>query len=447
MTQLFGGENNWDRVPDNPAPRRRLFGRETETGDTKRNYPNRRTITYHVPVFLRFSFLQYTWVGFISVFTAFLKNLLLIFEERFMALPAILLLEGEEPFYGRGVGADGIAHGVMVASAFSAGIPDLLTDPAYGGKIVCFTYPHIGTSGVVPGDLQGDCVAARAVAAREIGRFAANRLGTEAMDAWLARNNIPAMEGLDTRSVTEIVARRGLVRAVMGTGRYADPDALAREFAASPDAWNIERAGVKHPVDWTEGAVAFSQYKVVVHDFGVKRGFLRRLAQMGCAVRVVPAGYPADKTMSEKPNAVVFSSGVGVPDSRLEAIPAATQLLGKVPLWGVGVGAGVLAAAAGARTTVNGRGHFGVQPVTRVGTSSGAMTAQAREFWVEEDSLAGAGLALTHKNLNDGSVEGFKCDKRAIMGVLFNPEGEPGQHDSLYLFDQFIEMVGKFTQA
>lgn len=360
-----------------------------------------------------------------------------------MALPAILLLENEEPFYGWGVGPDGIAHGAMVASAFSMGIPDLLTDPAYGGKIVCFTYPHIGTAGVVPDDLQGDHVAARAVAAREIGRFAANSLGTEAMDAWLARNRIPAMEGLDTRGVTEIIARRGLVRAVMGTGKYADVDALAKEFAASGDAWKIEHPGVKKPVDWTEGAAAFAKCKVVVYDFGVKRGFLRRLAQRGCAVRVVPSGYPASKTLEENPDAVVFSSGVGVPESRLEAMPAAIKLLGMVPLWGVGVGAGVLAAAAGARTTVDGRGHYGVQPVNRIGTALGEMTVQAREFRIEEDSLDGAGLVPTHRNLNDDSVEGFKCDRRRLMGVLFNPEAEPGPHDSLYLFDRFMEMIGR----
>ena len=107
------------------------------------------------------------------------------------------------------------------------------------------------------------------------------------------------------------------------------------------------------PVDWTGGAAAFSQCKVVVYDFGVKRGFLRRLAQVGCSVRVVPSGYPADKTLGENPVAVIFSPGVGVTDIRLEPMPAATHLLGLVPL-ALGWGAGGEAQAPMARAVVGG---------------------------------------------------------------------------------------------
>lgn len=359
-----------------------------------------------------------------------------------MASPAILLLENEEPFHGVSLGHEGIARGVAVASTLAAGFPDLLTDPAYVGKIVCFTYPHVGNAGIVPDDLQGEGVAARAVVAREFCKTKANRLGVETIGEFLGRNEIPAVEDLDTRTVTEIVARRGLVRAVVGTGRFADADALAREFGGE-GAWQPERAGTDKPFDWKEGASSETRLKVIVHDFGVKRGFLRCLAGMGCAVRVVPSGYPADKTLAEKPDGVVFSAGVGVPGTRLEAMPAATGLLGRVPLWGVGVGAGVLADAAGARASVNGRGRYGVHPVGRPGGSSGEMTSHARDFWIEADSLDAAGLTLTHFHLNDRAVEGFRCDKRRLMGQLFHPEAEPGPRDSLYLFDRFHEMMRK----
>lgn len=359
-----------------------------------------------------------------------------------MALPALLLLENEEPFSGTGVGPEGVASGVMVASTFAAGIPDLLTDPAYTGKMVCFTYPHIGTAGVVPADLQSGAVAARGVAAREIGRMAANRLGEEAMSDWLARNAIPAIEGLDTRSVTEILARRGLVRAVVGTGKYADAALLAKEFD-NASAWDVANAGTDAACDWTENAPASGGKKIIVLDFGVKRGFLRRLAALGCAVRVVPSGTSADAVLAEKPVGVVFSSGNGVPDTRAEALPAARALLGKLPLWGVGVGAGVLAQAAGAGIVVNGRGRYGVHPVGRPGGPSSELTVHARDFWIDGDSLAAAGLEPTHTHLNDGAVEGFRCGERRIMATLFHPESEPGPHDSLYCFERFRELLGK----
>ena len=358
-----------------------------------------------------------------------------------MASPAILMLENEEPFFGRAMGHEGAARGMMVACGFAAGFPDLLTDPSYAGKIVCFTYPHVGNAGVVPDDLQSDRVAARAVIAKEFSRIKANRLGVETMDEFLKRQEIPAIEGIDTRTVTEIVARRGMVRAVLGCGKFADAKKLAKEFAKPDEAWAIPSGGTTHPYEWKEGAVGSPKFKVVVHDFGVKKGFLRRLAGSGCKVTVVPAGYPADKTLADNPDGVVFSAGSGVPDRRLDALPAANGLIGKVALWGVGVGAGVLATAAGATIVVNGRGHFGVHPVGRPGGPSGEMTTQCREFWIEGESLPAAGLTQTHYHLNDGSVEGFKCDARRLMGQLFHPEAEPGPRDSLYLFDRFLKLM------
>ena len=360
-----------------------------------------------------------------------------------MALPAIVLLENEEPFRGHGCGPEAMAHGVMGLSALSAGFPDLLTDPFYSGKIMCFTYPHVGTAGIVPDDLQSDAIAARGVVAREIGKFAANRLGVESMESFLVRHKVPGVEGVDTRSIAEIVARRGLVRAVVGTGKFADPALLAKEFDASPSAWDVEKAGTVRPCDWQEKPLSEPKFTVLVYDFGVKKGFLRRLAAMGCAVRLVPSGYPAAKALAENPDGIVFSSGNGIPETRIEAIPAALELIGKVPLWGIGVGAGVLATAAGARTVTNGRAHMGCHPVGRVGGPSGEMTAQCHEFWIEGESLPGADLEQTHFNLNDGSVEGFRCQRRKLMGVLFHPEAEPGQRDSLYLFDRFHKMMRK----
>lgn len=357
-----------------------------------------------------------------------------------MALPAILLLENEEPFSGQAVGVEGVARGIMVASTLGVGIPGLLTDPAYGGKMVCFTYPHVGTAGVVPEELQGDGVAVRAVVGREIGRLAANRLGVDAMDAWLARHGVPAMEGVDTRAVAGILARRGLVRAVMGTGRYADAELLAAELAAAPDAFRPDAVGVSRPEDW-EGAAGNAGRRIVVCDLGVKRGFLRRLSELGCSIRLVPGKWSAGEILAENPDGVVFSGGTGTPRTRPDAVAAAAGLLGRVPLFGVGVGAGVLAAAAGARTTVDGRAHYGVHPVGRPGEASAEMTSQAHEFWIDRDSLADAGLTLTHFHLNDGSVEGYACGERRILGVLFNPEADPGPRDSLYVFDRFLGML------
>lgn len=359
--------------------------------------------------------------------------------------PAILLLENEEPFIGSSAGHEGMAAGIMVPGAGASGFPELLTDPSYHGKLVCFTFPHVGNPGVVPDDLQSERVQVRAAAAREFSRIKANRLGVETIGEFLERQHIPAIEGIDTRRIVEILSRRGLVRAVLGCGQFADTDALTRHFEAGPEFWRVEHPGVREAESWRPGLAGEERpaagRRVVIYDFGVKLGFLRRLAELGCSVRIVPAGQPAEATLAEKPDGVVFSAGPGVPADWPEAVRAAEKVLGKVPIFAAGVGAGVVAAAAGAKIEVNGKAHFGGQPVGRPGGPSAEMTMQAHEFWIDYASLPGAGLGLTHYNLNDNSVEGFKCGPRRILGVLFHPEAEPGPRDSLYLFREFAGLM------
>ncbi|MCC8191008.1 MAG: carbamoyl phosphate synthase small subunit [Planctomycetes bacterium] len=357
-----------------------------------------------------------------------------------MTSPALLVVENEKPFHGVSVGKDGLARGHLVAATVSAGFTDLLTDPVYSGKLVCFTSPHVGNSGVVPGDLQSDRVAARGVIAKEFSRMAANRLGVQPICEFLAEQGVPAIEGVDTRSLAEIVARRGMVRAVLGCGAFADPELLTGELE-SQEVRRLERCGVTERRPWREPVSVALRHRVVVHDFGVKRGFLTRLAGMGCAITLVPGDGPADATLGENPAGVVFSAGPGVPADLPEAIAAAAGLIGKVPLWGIGIGAGIVAEAAGATTVVNNRGRFGAQPVGRTGSASGEMAMHCQEFWIEGESLVRAGLDPTHHNLNDGAVAGFACGRRRLMGVLFHPEAEPGPRDSLYLFDRFHHLL------
>ncbi len=360
-----------------------------------------------------------------------------------MALPAILVLENEEPFYGTAMGYEGMAAGRMVLSALAAGFPDLITDPVYSGKIVNFTYPHVGNAGVVPADLQSDSIACRAVVAREFSRIKANRLGVETMDEFFKKNRIPAIEGIDTRTVTEIVARRGMVKAVIGCGKFADLELLNQELARDDSAFQPELAGTDQPYEYKDASNQVKRKHVVVYDLGVKKGFLRRLSAIGCSVKVVPADTPAADVLADKPDGVVFSAGPGVPESRPQTFSAVLELMGKVPLRGIGIGAGLLADAAGANVVVNVKAQLGGAPVGRTGEPSGEMTMQCHEFWIENESLVGANLRPTHFNLNDGTLCGFACDTRKLMGVLFHPEAEPGPRDSLYLFDRFYEMLLK----
>lgn len=361
-----------------------------------------------------------------------------------MAEPAILLLENEEPLYGSAAGHEGVARGTLALSALAAGFSDLLTDPVYAGKMVCFTYPHVGNAGVVHDDMQSAGPAASAVIAREFCRIKANRLGNDTICGWMKKNNIPGIEDIDTRTVAEIVTRRGKVRAVLGTGACADLAGLERELA-KPD--QMPTAGTDKEYEFAGDGTKARRMRVIVYDLGVKRGFLRRLSAMGCAVTVVPAGTAASDVLGRKPDGVVLSAGPGAPCCRADVADAAVQLYGKVPLWGVGLGAGIIAQAMGVQVTVNDQWQLGHQTVIRPGQTTGEVTMQCHEFWIDGPSLETKGAKITHVNLNDGSVEGFSCKAQRVMGSLYHPEGEPGPHDSLYLFDKFYALMLKKEAA
>lgn len=362
-----------------------------------------------------------------------------------MANIAVLVLEDGSVFHGRSVGYEGQAAGKLVAYAGVSGFPDLMTDPSYHEKMVCFTYPHVGNPGVGPGDYQSEKPHAVAAVMREICPVKANRLGEETFGEFLKRHRIPGIDSVDTRRLAGLLHEKGPLLAALGGGEYADEKALRKLMdgwdPSGPAAREFATARARKWDDLSAAGDEARRFRVVVHDFGVKRGFLRRLGALGCEVKLVPHDHPAKDSLADDIDGVVFSAGPGDPGAELKAIKAAEAVIGKKPLWGVGVGAGVIALAAGADIRVDGRGHYGAQAVGRRDEPSGEMTTQCHDFWIVPDSLGPAGLEMSHFHLNDKSIEGFESEDKALMGVLFHPEAEPGSRDSLYLFDRFGEMM------
>lgn len=362
-----------------------------------------------------------------------------------MSKAAVLVLEDGTVFEGRSVGYEGLASGKIVPYAGVSGFPDVMTDPSYLGKMLCFTYPQVGNPGVGAADYQSDRPWTSAAIMREICPIKANRLGEMTFGEFLQQHQIPGIDSIDTRRLTRTLYENGPRFAVLGAGRHADPKKLADHLASlDPNVLPDGEYAVRRAQKWTtpggDGEEA-RRYRVVVHDFGVKRGFIRRLGEVGCEVRLVPCDHPAKDSLADDVDGVVFSAGPGDPAGMAKAIKTAEAIIGKKPVWGVGVGAGVVALAAGAKTLVDGRGRYGAQAVGRRDEPSGEMTMQCRDFWIDPDSLAPAKLDMSHFHLNDKTVEGFESDERAIMGVLFHPEAEPGSRDSLYLFNRFAEML------
>lgn len=375
---------------------------------------------------------------------------------------ALLLTADGTIFWGRGAGAIGTQVGEICFNTSITGYQEVLTDPSYAGQIVTFTFPHIGIVGANSEDAESrapaacGCVIGAGLTAPSSWR------SEEGLDSWLKRFGLPAITGVDTRRLTAKLRDGGVGTAVIdhfAEGRPAIPE-LEKMLRGWPGMEGMELASkvaAEQPYQWDErrwGAgsrrrqrgcrkQAGPEKRMVVIDYGAKRNILRSLVSQGCAVRVVPAGCPAEVILRERPDGVVLSNGPGDPAATAaSAAPAIQELLNRrVPIFGICLGHQLLALAMGGRTKKMRFGHRGANhPVKELATGKVEITSQNHGFVVDQETLP-EGLAVTHRSLFDGTVEGIRVRGRPAFGVQYHPEASPGPEDSQMIFRRFLEIV------
>ena len=369
--------------------------------------------------------------------------------------PALLALEDGTVYAGTAFGAPGERTGEVVFTTSMAGYQEILTDPSYCGQIVTMTYPLIGNYGVTDDDLESHRVWARGFVVRELCRVPSNFRSTGSLDEWLAEKDVIGIEGVDTRALTRRIREEGAMRAVLST-EETDRDTLVDRARAAPAMTGqdlVKEVTRGRPEDWTEGFAPFGdpmgldaepgkRYRVTAIDYGVKWNILRHLVHAGFDVTVVPATMTASEILATNPDGVFLSNGPGDPAAVTYGIETVTGLLGRVPIFGICLGHQILATALGAGTFKLKFGHRGGnQPVKDLATGKVEITSQNHGFAVDAAALEGTALELTHVNLNDGTVEGFRHKQYKAFAVQYHPEAAPGPHDSRYLFLRFREMI------
>jgi carbamoyl-phosphate synthase small subunit len=357
---------------------------------------------------------------------------------------ALLVLEDGRYFEGISFGAVGEGIGEIVFHTGLTGYQEILTDPSYCGQIVTLTYPHIGNYGVNREDQESTRPQVEALVVGQASAIASNHRATATLTDYLQQHQIPAITGIDTRALTRHIRSRGAMRALLTTAtEEASLEALAERARSAPlmaGSDLVKRVTCKEPYTWP--ASAPERFHLAAYDFGIKHGILRSLAARGARVTVVPATATASEVLALRPQGVVLSNGPGDPEPLDYAIEAARELLGRLPLFGICLGHQILGLAAGARTYKLPFGHHGANhPVKRASDGAVEITSQNHGFAVDADSLAGLPVELTHHNLNDGTLEGFRLKDVEAMSVQYHPEASPGPHDSQYLFDRFLEKV------
>jgi carbamoyl-phosphate synthase small subunit len=366
---------------------------------------------------------------------------------------AKLALEDGTVFTGRAFGASGTSGGEVVFNTAMTGYQEILTDPSYKGQIVTMTYPLIGNYGVNRTDIESKCPHVAGFVIRELSPVASNYRSNMTLEQYLLDNNIIGIQGIDTRALTRRLRISGSMRGILST-ELLDDAALVQKARSAAQMLGADWVKAVKPCQsygWTEGQGDWSLGRVergdglhvVALDCGAKHNILRHLAERGVKVTVLPPDVSAEDILKLNPDGVFVSNGPGDPAVLDYALnPLVGVLAKRVPTFGICLGHQLLGRAIGARTFKLKFGHRGAnQPVKNLDTGRVEITSQNHGFAVEPESLEKSGGIITHLNLNDSTVEGFRHRDLPVFCVQYHPEASPGPHDATYLFDAFMEMM------
>ncbi len=355
---------------------------------------------------------------------------------------AVLLLKNGEIFQGRNFGCRGETSGEVVFNTAMTGYQEILTDPSYKGQIITMTYPLIGNYGINNENTESGSIQAAGLVVREASKIDSNWTSSGNLSDYLESNSIVGIEGIDTRKLTRIIRITGAMNGILSAVDF-DIKSLEKKLNDVPDMSGLDlvpRVTIDKPRRWKE--FKNGSPHVVAVETGVKYNIMRIFESLGVNITLVPAVYSAEEILGLKPDGVFLANGPGDPREVRYTIETVKALLGKVPLFGICLGHQLLGLACGAGIYKLKFGHRGAnQPVKNLSTGNVEITSQNHGFSIVEDSIP-SDLEVTHINLNDNTIEGMKLKKYKAFSVQYHPEASPGPHDSRYLFNEFIGIMG-----
>jgi carbamoyl-phosphate synthase small subunit len=371
--------------------------------------------------------------------------------------PAYVLLEDGTRFDGEACAAAGHAVGEVVFTTGMSGYQESMTDPSFAGQLVAFAYPHIGNYGVSAQAMESERPWARAAIMRE----ACNSEDAPGAEGgwldWLGDCGVPAITGVDTRALVRHIRDAGAMRGGIFPATVALDEAAAL-VAAEPPMDGQDLAAAVTPEAVTHHGEDGTGPQIAVIDTGVKGSIVRNLVERGARVSLYPCTTPAAELLAASPDAVLLTNGPGDPAALDHVVETVRQLVGRRPVWGICLGHQLLCRALGLQTFKLPFGHRGANhPVKDLQTGRVEITSQNHGFAVlgpgGSRTIEGSrpvrwhtdfGAAqLSHVNLYDRTVEGFELLDVPGGAVQYHPEAGPGPHDSVYLFDRFLQRIAE----
>ena len=369
-------------------------------------------------------------------------------------MQSYLILANGQVFRGQSIGCPGTTIGEVVFATGMVGFEETLTDPSYYGQIITQTYPLIGNYGMNSEDVESGKIWAKGYIVREACKTPSNFRSEETLDAFLKKNGIIGIEGIDTRSLTRTLRESGVMNGAITT--EFDPDAEPEKkatlmpaitaYAVTEAVATVTCAAPKTFEPTTnviDGREVETPLHVALLDLGCKNNIVRCLQKRGCRVTVLPGTTTAAELATLNPDGLMLSNGPGDPAENVEIIANIKEMLDTgIPTFGICLGHQLTALAAGAKTCKLKYGHRGAnQPVTSPAKQRTFITSQNHGYAVMADTLPETVGKMSYFNANDGTCEGIDYFKWNCFTVQFHPEANGGPKDTEFLFDEFVKRM------
>lgn len=360
-----------------------------------------------------------------------------------MTQQAILVLEDGTICNGQAFGAIGTTGGEICFNTGMTGYQEAFTDPSYYGQVLIMNNVHIGNYGVKDEDVESDSIKIKGLIGRNLEELFSRRQAKGSLDDYLKKQNIVAVEGVDTRALVTHIRSKGAMNCIISSEIF-DAEALKNKLQEVPDMDGLELASIVSTKLAYELGDSSSPIKIAVLDYGTKRNIFTCMVQRGAHVKVFPAKTSIEELKAFNPTGYFISNGPGDPASMDYAVATMKEILKEdKPTFGICLGHQLLALAHDIPTFKMHHGHRGMNhPVKNLLNGKCEITTQNHGFGVDPEAIKGAAhIEITHVNLNDNSIEGIRVKGKPHFSVQYHPESTPGPNDSRYLFDDFIAMI------
>ena len=353
---------------------------------------------------------------------------------------AVLVLADGTTLFGKSAGFKGTAVGEICFNTGMTGYQEIFTDPSYYGQIMVTTNAHIGNYGYSDKEIESESVKISGLVCKDFNFHNSRHASIGDLNDYFIKEKIICIYDLDTRALVRYIRDKGAMNAIMSSN-FSNVESLKDELQTVPSMEGLELSSfVSTKKAYTVGDVK-SNYRVSVLDLGVKKNILRCLESRGVYIKVFPMNSSLEDLLSFNPTGIFLSNGPGDPSVMLNSIALTKKILNQnIPTFGICLGHQIIALAGGLKTFKMHTGHRGINhPILNIETNKGEITSQNHGFSIDESSLLkNTHIKVTHRNLNDNSIEGIKFIDRLCFSVQYHPESSPGPHDSRYLFDNFV---------